>query len=54
MSTIIPTDRSQITLMNSLDDMVAPDHHVRLIDVLIDKIIEQDTELFDLHNYQSG
>lgn len=47
MPTIIPTDRSQITFMNSLDDMVAPDHPVRLIDALIDKIVEQDTEFFD-------
>lgn len=47
MPTIIPTDRSQLTFMNSLDDMVAPDHPVRLIDALIDKIIEQDTDFFD-------
>lgn len=47
MPTIIPTDRSQITFMNSLDDMVSPDHPVRLIDALIDKIIAHDTEFFD-------
>lgn len=47
MPTIIPTDRSQLTFMTSLDDMVAPDHPVRLIDALIDKIIEQDTGFFD-------
>lgn len=47
MPTIIPTDRSQLTFMNSLDDMVAPDHPVRLIDALIDKIMEQDTNFFD-------
>jgi transposase len=47
MPTIIPTDRSQITFMTSLDDMVASDHSVRLIDALIDKIIAQDTEYFD-------
>lgn len=46
MPTIIPTDRSQLTFMSSLDDMVAPDHPVRLIDALIDKIIEQDTDFF--------
>jgi len=47
MPTIIPTDRSQTTFMNSLDDMVAPDHPVRLIDALIDKIIGQDPDFFD-------
>jgi len=47
MPTIIPTDRSQMTFMTSLDDMVTPDHPVRLIDALIDKIIAQDTEHFD-------
>lgn len=46
MPTIIPTDRSQMTFMNSLDDMVAPDHSVRLIDALIDRIIEQDEQFF--------
>ena len=33
--------------MTSLDDMVAPDHSVRLIDALIDKIIARDSEFFD-------
>jgi transposase len=47
MPTIIPTDRSQLTFMTSLDDMVAPEHPVRLIDALIDKIIEQDSTFFD-------
>jgi transposase/TolA-binding protein len=47
MPTIIPTDRSQMTFMTSLDDMVAPDHPVRLIDALIDKIMAMDTEFFD-------
>jgi len=47
MPTIIPTDRSQLTFMTSLDDMVAPDHPVRLIDALIDKIIAHDTEYFE-------
>ena len=47
MPTIIPTDRSQMTFMTSLEDMVTPDHPVRLMDALIDKIIAQDTEHFD-------
>lgn len=46
MPTIIPTDRNQLTFMSSLDDMVAPDHPVRLIDALIDRIIEHDSKFF--------
>ncbi len=37
MPSIIPADRSQLTFMNSLDDMVAPDHPVRLLHGLIDR-----------------
>jgi len=47
MPSIIPTDRQQMTFMNSLDDMVAPDHPVRLLDALIDRIVEQDPEYFN-------
>lgn len=47
MPTIIPTDRSQLTFMNSLDDLVAPDHPIRLLDALIDRIIGQDPENFN-------
>ena len=47
MPTIIPTDRNQLTFMSSLDDMVTPDHPVRLMDALIDKIIELDTDFFN-------
>lgn len=54
MPTIIPTDRSQMTFMISLDDMVTPDHPVRLIDALIDKIIARDTEHFDHLGPQSS
>ncbi|MEX2376912.1 MAG: IS1182 family transposase [Dehalococcoidia bacterium] len=47
MPSIIPTDRSQLTFMNSLDDMVAPDHPVRLLDALIDRIIASDPDYFN-------
>lgn len=46
MPTIIPTDRTQLTFMNSLDDMVAPDHPIRLMDALIDRIIKEDPAFF--------
>lgn len=47
MPTIIPTDRNQLTFMNSLDDLVAPDHPVRLLDGLIDRIIEENPSEFN-------
>lgn len=47
MPTIIPTDRHQLTFLNSLDDMVAADHSIRLLDLLIDRIIEQDPAFFN-------
>jgi transposase len=47
MPTIIATDRKQCIFLNCLDDMVAPDHPVRLIDALIDSIIAQDPEFFN-------
>jgi len=47
MPSIIPTDRSQLTFMNSLDDMVAPDHPVRLLDALIDRIVASDPDYFN-------
>lgn len=47
MPTIIAPDRQQITFMNKLDDMVAPDHPVRLLDALIDRIIGEDPEFFN-------
>jgi transposase/TolA-binding protein len=40
-------DRQQLTFMNKLDDLVAPDHPVRLLDALIDQIIAADAAFFD-------
>lgn len=40
-------DRRQLTFMNKLDDLVAPDHPVRLLDGLIDRIIGTDPSFFD-------
>lgn len=47
MPTIIAPDRQQITFMNKLDDMLAPDHPVRLLDGLIDRIIGEEPAFFD-------
>ena len=46
MPTLLTADRSQLTFMNSLDDMVATDHPVRLLDALIDRIIASDSDYF--------
>lgn len=35
-------NRQQLTFMNKLDDLVAPDHPVRLLDALVDRIIADD------------
>lgn len=47
MPSLIPADRSQLTFMNSLDDMVARDHPVRLLDALIDRIIDAEPDYFN-------
>lgn len=47
MPTIKAPDRQQITFMNKLDDMVATDHPVRLLDAIIDRIIGSDPAFFD-------
>lgn len=47
MPTIQAPDRQQLTFMNKLDDMVAPDHPVRALDALVDRIINTDPAFFD-------
>jgi transposase len=47
MPTIQAPDRQQLTFMNKLDDLVAPDHPVRLLDALIDHVISEDPAFFD-------
>jgi hypothetical protein len=46
MPTINAPDRHQLTFMNTLDDLVDPDHSVRLLDQLIDHIIAQQPAFF--------
>jgi len=43
---IAPENRQQLSLMNSLEDMVAQDHYVRLIDDLIDRIVKENENRF--------
>jgi transposase len=40
-------DRQQLTFMNKLDDLVAPDHPVRLLDAVVDRIICDEMDFFD-------
>ncbi len=40
MHYIFPEDRHQVTFMQSLDDLVSPDHYVRLLDALIDSLFK--------------
>jgi transposase len=47
MPAINAPDRHQLTFMNTLDDLVAADHPVRLLDQLIDHIISADPAFFD-------
>lgn len=47
MKYIEPADRRQYQLMNSLDDLVAQEHPVRIIDKIIDSIISGNRERFE-------
>lgn len=40
MHYIFPEDRHQVTFMQSLDDLVPPDHYVRLLDALIEAVFK--------------
>lgn len=47
MPTIQAPDRQQFTFINKLDDMVARDHPIRLLDTIVDHIISADPSFFD-------
>ena len=47
MKYIQPADRQQYHLMSSLDDLVAPDHAVRIIDKIVESIVISDIERFE-------
>lgn len=46
MNYITPADRSQLTMMGCLDDLVPPNHPVRLIDLVVDRIVEDNPAHF--------
>lgn len=47
MKYIQPADRGQYHLMSSLDDLVAPDHPVRIIDKIVDSIVLSEKDKFE-------
>jgi len=46
MSFIKPEDRNQFTMMNRLDDLVHQNHPIRLLDAIIDHIVNENPERF--------
>ncbi len=48
MSYIQPSNRRQVTLINSLDDLIPTRHPVRLLDELVDGIVKQNPDRFGL------
>lgn len=46
MHYVLPEDRQQLTLIQSLDDLVASDHYVRLIDALVEAIVSANPKQF--------
>ena len=46
MHFIIPDDRSQLTFYGKLDDLVAEDHPVRLLDLIVNQIVNSNIEKF--------
>jgi len=51
MSYIQPLNRHQLTMMSSLDDLVPPDHPVRLLDMLIDRIVKENPDVFGVETF---
>lgn len=47
MNYIEPLDRNQYQLMSCLDDLVSPNHPVRIIDKVIDSIVSSNKERFE-------
>ena len=46
MHFILPDDRSQLTFYGKLDDLVAEDHPVRLLDLIVNQIVNSNIEKF--------
>lgn len=47
MKYIQPADRQQYHIMSSLDDLISPEHPVRIIDKIVDSIISSDIKRFE-------
>ncbi len=47
MKYIQPADRNQYNIMSSLEDLIATDHPVRLLDSIVNSIISSDSERFE-------
>jgi len=47
MKYIEPADRNQYQLMSSLDDLVSPNHPVRIIDMIVDSILSSNKARFN-------
>lgn len=47
MHYIQPIDRYQMQLMSSLEDLISPDHPVRIIDKIVDSIVNSDPDRFE-------
>jgi transposase len=47
MNYIEPLDRNQYQLMSCLDDLVSPNHPVRIIDKVVDSIVSSNRERFE-------
>jgi transposase len=47
MRYIQPADRAQYVMMNTLDDLVPPQHPVRILDTVVEQIVDANPEQFD-------
>ncbi|MEX0769122.1 MAG: IS1182 family transposase, partial [Balneolaceae bacterium] len=48
MAYISLPDRGQLTFMNKLDDLVSPEHPVRVIDTVVERLVQENPGLFAL------
>lgn len=53
MHYIPPADRQQLNFMQSLDEMVASNHYIRLLDRLVDSVISANPESFSYKGQQN-
>lgn len=53
MRYIQPANRQQLVLMSTLDDLVPPQHPVRLIDTAVDRVVAENPDLFTTERHES-